>query len=54
MSKKTRKKDEEEDCGGRKRVVMSGSTSGGFKIFSMLPLSFPKADVSISEAPDQA
>lgn len=39
MSKKTRKKNEAEDCNGKKRVVMSGGTRGGFKIFIMLPLS---------------
>lgn len=37
MSRKTRKKNETEDCYEKKRVVMSGGTSAGSKIFIILP-----------------
>lgn len=50
MSEKTRKKNEAEDCHGEKRVVMSGGTSRGSKIFIILPFVFLKIIVSISEA----
>lgn len=50
MSKKTRTKNETEDCYVEKRGVMSGGMSGGSKIFIIPPFVFRWAIVSVSEA----